>query len=104
MQKSVQADFIASEYRKKFYISAENHDVVNPQLFGVEEITDNMTLDINKITKNPNGILMQTRHEDKYLLADEMQKFFNHEIEIDSWGGPLNILEFSPKVSIKLML
>jgi hydroxymethylpyrimidine pyrophosphatase-like HAD family hydrolase len=40
---------------------------------------------------------MQTHHEDKYALADDMRKYFNHEIEIDSWGGPLNILEFSPK-------
>ena len=40
---------------------------------------------------------MQTRHEDKYALANEMRKHFNNEIEIDSWGGPLNILEFSPK-------
>jgi Cof-subfamily: Cof-like hydrolase len=56
-----------------------------------------MTLDVTKITENPNGLLMQTHHEDKYSLADEMRKYFNHEIEIDSWGGPLNILEFSPK-------
>ncbi|MFI3835717.1 HAD family hydrolase [Streptococcus equinus] len=97
LQQSVQADFIASEYRKKFYISAENQEIINPKLFGVEKITDKMALDISKITKNPNGLLMQTRHEDKYLLANEMRKFFKNEIEIDSWGGPLNILEFSPK-------
>ena len=26
IQKSIQADFIASEYRKKFFISADNHE------------------------------------------------------------------------------
>ena len=40
---------------------------------------------------------MQTRHEDKYQLADDIKKDFKEEIEVDSWGGPLNILEFSPK-------
>ena len=39
----------------------------------------------------------QTRHEDKYQLADDIKKDFKEEIEVDSWGGPLNILEFSPK-------
>ena len=40
---------------------------------------------------------MQTRHENKYALADEMRRHFKYEMEIDSWGGPMNILEFSPK-------
>ncbi|MCW1043263.1 HAD family hydrolase, partial [Streptococcus anginosus] len=31
MQQSIEADFIASEYRKKFYISAQDHNRVNPQ-------------------------------------------------------------------------
>ncbi len=97
MQQSIEADFIASEYRRKFYISAKDHSCVDPQLFGVSEITKKMALDVKKITENPNGILMQTRHNDKYALADDMRKHFNYEIEIDSWGGPLNILEFSPK-------
>lgn len=77
MQQSIEADFIASEYRKKFYISAQDHNRVNPQLFGVPEITKKMSMDIKKITKNPNGILMQTRHQDKYALAEEMRKHFN---------------------------
>ncbi|MBC9701862.1 MAG: HAD-IIB family hydrolase, partial [Leuconostoc sp.] len=76
---------------------AENQQVVNPKLFGVEEITDKMTMDITKITENPNALLMQTRHEDKYALAKEIRQHFNNDIEVDSWGGPLNILEFSPK-------
>ena len=30
-------------------------------------------------------------------IADDIKKDFKEEIEVDSWGGPLNILEFSPK-------
>ncbi|MGT2961229.1 HAD family hydrolase [Streptococcus caballi] len=97
LEDAVEADFIASEYRKNFYITMENPDSINPQLFGVDNITKDMALDVKKITRNPNALLMQTRHEDKYTLADEMRKHFNYEMEIDSWGGPLNILEFSPK-------
>lgn len=97
LKDSFEADFIASEYRKKFFITMDNPERINPELFGVQKITDNMHLDTNKITKNPNALLMQTRHEDKYALAKEMRQHFNNEMEIDSWGGPMNILEFSPK-------
>ncbi|AND79850.1 Cof-type HAD-IIB family hydrolase [Streptococcus pantholopis] len=91
------ADFIASEYRKKFYITMDNPGAIRPELFGVEKITDQMRLDPLKITQNPKGLLMQTRHEDKYALANDMRRYFNNELEIDSWGGPLNILEFSAR-------
>ncbi|HGI4801355.1 TPA: Cof-type HAD-IIB family hydrolase [Streptococcus agalactiae] len=97
LSDAIQADFIASEYRKNFYITMDNRDKINPQLFGVNEITDKMALDVTKITRNPNALLMQTRHKDKYELAKELRQHFNHELEVDSWGGPLNILEFSPK-------
>lgn len=96
-RESFEADFIASEYRKKFFITMDNPQSINPELFGVEEITNKMQLDASKITKNPNALLMQTRHENKYALADEMRRYFKYEMEIDSWGGPMNILEFSPK-------
>ncbi|ACI61631.1 hypothetical protein Spy49_1353 [Streptococcus pyogenes NZ131] len=56
-----------------------------------------MALEITKITRNPNALLMQTHHEDKYALAKNMRAFFKDEIEIDSWGGPLTILEISSK-------
>lgn len=92
-----QMDFIASEYRKNFYITMENRDKIDPQLFGVEELTEGMTLEFPKITRNPNALLTQTHHQDKYALAKEMEAFFKHEIEVDSWGGPLNILEVSSK-------
>lgn len=97
MKNSIKADFIASEYRKNFYVTMENRDRIDPQLFGLDSITDDIKLDINKITRNPNALLMQTHHEDKYALAKDMRDYFNNGLEIDSWGGPLNILEFSPK-------
>lgn len=96
-QDDFKMDFIASEYRKNFYITMDNKDKINPQLFGVDEITDDMALEKQKITRNPNALLTQTHHEDKYALAKSMRSFFNDEIEVDSWGGPLNILEVSPK-------
>ncbi|MGT2888168.1 Cof-type HAD-IIB family hydrolase [Streptococcus didelphis] len=96
-QNDFQMDFIASEYRKNFYITFSHRDKINPQLFGVEAITDEMMLEEVKITRNPNALLTQTHHQDKYALAKSMRAFFKDEIEIDSWGGPLNILEISPK-------
>lgn len=95
--EQIQADFIASEYRKKFYITTDFPETIEPQLFGVSKITDKMKLVTEKITKNPNAILFQTRVEDKYALASELRQHFSEEMEVDSWGGPLNILECSPK-------
>lgn len=97
MQTDIKADFVASEYRQNFYISATDYHCIDPKLFGVTKITQKMAMDITKITKNPHGLLIQTHHQDKYGLADDMQRHFQHNIEIDSWGGPLNILEVSPK-------
>lgn len=95
--KQIEADFIASEYRKKFYITTDFPETIEPQLFGVPEITEKMVLKTDKITKNPNAILFQTRADDKYALAEELRQHFSQEMEVDSWGGPLNILECSPK-------
>ena len=78
-KEDIQADFIAGEYRKKFYITAPNQ--FKPEL----------------VTKDPNCILLQTRAEDKYALADEMNRFYQHQLSINTWGGPLNILECTPK-------
>lgn len=97
LKKDFQIDFIASEYRNKFYIASENIANVMPQLFGVDKITSHMVLDQTKITDNPNALLMQTFHKDRYQLAEDIKKHFNYNIEVASWGGPLNILEFSPK-------
>ncbi|MGT2923862.1 Cof-type HAD-IIB family hydrolase [Streptococcus caviae] len=96
-EKAFEADFIASEYRKKFYLTFNHRQTIKPEIFGVKELTDKMQLKPEKITRDPHALLMQTRVEDKYALADDMRRHFNHEMEISSWGGPMNILEFSPK-------
>ncbi|MFR2062971.1 MAG: hypothetical protein ACLS36_00500 [Streptococcus sp.] len=49
-----------------------------------DKIIEAMRLEPAKITRNPNALLMQTRHEDKYQLADDIKKDFKEEIEVDS--------------------
>lgn len=97
LKDTFQMDFIASEFRKKCFITMDHLDRISPMLFGVEKITDDMTMDQSKINTNPNALLMQTRLSDKMALAESMREYFNYEIEVDSWGDPLNILECSPK-------
>ncbi|SUN77897.1 haloacid dehalogenase-like hydrolase [Streptococcus macacae NCTC 11558] len=96
-EKAFEADFIASEYRKKFYLTLNNPQTIKPEIFGVKKFTDQMLLKPEKITRDPHALLMQTRAADKYALADDMRLYFKNEMEIGSWGGPMNILEFSPK-------
>lgn len=96
-QEEFQADFIASQYRKNFYIALNSDSNVNPELFGVKKFLDHMLLIPDKITKDPNALLMQTRVSDRYELAKEIKEYFNYELEVDSWGGLFQILEFSPK-------
>lgn len=96
-QKEFEVDFIASEYRKNFYLTFSHRQAIKPELFGVASITDDMLLEPQKITKDPLALLMQTRAKDKYQLTDEMRAFFKNGMEISTWGGPMNILEFAPK-------
>ena len=95
--EDIQADFIAGEYRKKFYITTPNEEIADPKLFGVENFRPENQFKPERVTKDPNCILLQTRAEDKYALADEMNRFYQHQLAINTWGGPLNILECTPK-------
>lgn len=97
MKNQIEADFIASEYRKNFYITLEHPETIQPELFGVAKITDDMRLIPDKITRDPNAILFQTRIADKYDLAETLRQEFSEDMEVDSWGGPMNILECTPK-------
>ena len=72
-------------------------DSANPQLFGVNAFVPENQFNPQLVTKNPSVILLQTRAEDKYALADQMSSFYQHELTINTWGGPLNILECTPK-------
>ncbi|GGE34988.1 Cof-type HAD-IIB family hydrolase [Streptococcus himalayensis] len=96
-EEEIEADFIASEYRRKFYITNTDEDVVNPALFGIDSFKEHHQLQSALVTSNPNAILMQTRVEDKYALADELNHFYKNQLSINTWGGPLNILECSAK-------
>ena len=95
--EDIQADFIAGEYRKKFYITTPNEEIADPKLFGVENFRPENQFKPERVTKDPNCILLQTRAEDKYALANEMNRFYQHQLAINTWGGPLNILECTPK-------
>lgn len=88
-----QADFIAGEYRKTFYVTHTNRQAIDPELFAVDKIEDHTELQLDKITKSPNVLLMQTRHEDKYQLARELEANYPNCLSVNTWGGPLNILE-----------
>lgn len=90
-------DFIASEYRDHFFVTMEQKERIDPALFGLTELDDDRLLRPEKITKDPLALLVQTRHQDKYQLAKDIKAYFNHELEVDSWGGAMNLLEFSPK-------
>ena len=70
--EDIQADFIAGEYRKKFYITNTNEEIANPKLFGVESFQPEDQFQPELVTKDPNCILLQTRASDKYALAKEM--------------------------------
>lgn len=96
-EENFEADFIAGEYKKKFFITQNHLDNFNPAIMGVEKITPDTLIKKERITADPHSILMQTRAADKYALAAEMNTFFKNELEINTWGGPLNILETCAK-------
>ena len=96
-EKDFQADFIAGEYKRKFFITQTHLDKIDPGLMGVETITPDTQIQAEKITADPHSILMQTRAKDKYQLAADMRDYFQQELEINTWGGPLNILETCAK-------
>ncbi|MEW4355187.1 Cof-type HAD-IIB family hydrolase [Streptococcus pneumoniae] len=96
-EKEIEADFIAGEYRNKFYITNRDEEVVNPALFGIDRFKEHHQFQPQLVTRDPNAILMQTRAEDKYALALELNHFYKEQLSINTWGGPLNILECSAK-------
>ncbi|HFI2447304.1 TPA: Cof-type HAD-IIB family hydrolase [Streptococcus suis] len=96
-EERFEADFIAGEYKNKFFITQKHLDKIDPALMGVEQITPETLIKPELITSDPHSILLQTRAADKYQLAKEMKSYFNDELEINTWGGPLNILETCAK-------
>ncbi|CQR24300.1 HAD superfamily hydrolase [Streptococcus varani] len=96
-EETFQADFIAGEYKNKFFITQDHLGTFDPALMGVQKITAENLMRPDLITDDPHSILMQTRAEDKYALADQMKDYFKNQLEINTWGGPLNILETCAK-------
>lgn len=96
-EEEFEADFIASEYRKTFYVTHTHRHTIPPELFAVKQIEDQSELRVDKVTKSPNALFLQTRHADRYALAKSIEKQYNHEVAVTTWGGPLNIIEFSAK-------
>lgn len=96
-KEQFQAIFIAGEYKNKFFITQDYLDEIYPSLMGVEKITPDTLIKPDLITSDPHSILMHTRVENRYELAKEMRALFNNELEINTWGGPLSILETCAK-------
>lgn len=96
-EERFEADFIAGEYKNSFYITQNRLDQIDPRLVGVETITPDTLIKPELITSDPHSILMQTRAKDKYVLTEEIKDFFRQEIKVNTWGGPLNILEACAK-------
>lgn len=96
-QDRFQLDFVASEYRDHFFMTLDYPERIDPSLFGLTSLSEALRLTPERVTAAPLALLAQTRHPDKYQLAKEIKAYFNEEIEVDSWGGPMNILEFSAK-------
>ncbi|MBF0778489.1 Cof-type HAD-IIB family hydrolase [Streptococcus cuniculi] len=96
-EERFEADFIAGEYKHKFFITQNYLYKVDPALLGVDQITPDTLIKPERITSDPHSILMQTRATDKYALADDINRYFNDELELNTWGGPLNILEACAK-------
>ena len=38
--------------------------------------------------ERPKLYLFQTKAEDKYALADEMNRHYDYNLSINTWGGP----------------
>ena len=102
--EDIQADFIAGEYRKKFYITNPNEEIANPKLFGVEAFQPEDRFQPELVTKDPNCILLQTRASDKYTLVKEMNAFYQHQLSINTWEVHSISLNVPQKVSIRPLL
>ena len=58
---TIQADFIAGEYRNKFFITDPNEHVADPKLFGIEAFQPENQFNPERVTSDPNCILFQTK-------------------------------------------
>ncbi|GFH40149.1 HAD family hydrolase [Lactococcus insecticola] len=94
-QQLFKLDFLAAEYRRKFFINSFEH--ADPNLFGVDNFAPYHQMRMDKLDADPNAILLQTRFTDKISLADKMDEYFDFRVNVSAWGGPNGILEVVPK-------
>jgi len=87
---TIQADFIAGEYRNKFFITDPNEQVADPKLFGIESFQPENQFNPERVTSDPNCILFQTKAEDKYALADEMNQLNMDQKDLIAFGDEHN--------------
>ena len=57
-KEEIEADFIAGEYRKKFYITAPDQEIADPRLFGVKNFQPENQFNSDLVTKDPNCIFI----------------------------------------------
>ena len=88
----LEMDFLASEYRKHFYITMNHPERIQPQLFGVDKIIEAMRLEPTKITRNPNALLMQLVMRISTNLPMTSRRTSRKKLKLILGGGPLNIL------------
>ncbi|MBS7575977.1 MULTISPECIES: Cof-type HAD-IIB family hydrolase [unclassified Enterococcus] len=94
-QKDFQLDFVAAEYRKKFFI---NHlDNAHAAVFGRDSLDERFQLELKKLTTNPQAVLIQTSVLDKQRFSQDLNFYFENRLNINPWGGPNKILEIIPK-------
>lgn len=94
-QQAFKLDFLAAEFRRKFFINSFEH--ASPSLFGIDSFEPYHQMRIEKLNDDPNAILLQTRFTDKLKLAEHIDTFFDQQVNVSAWGGPNGILEIVPK-------
>jgi hydroxymethylpyrimidine pyrophosphatase-like HAD family hydrolase len=94
-QQVFKLDFLAAEFRRKFFINSFEH--ANPNIFGIDNFEPYHQMRMEKLDADPNAILLQTRLPDKISLANKMDDYFDNQVSISAWGGPNGILEVVPK-------
>ncbi|MDR1567835.1 MAG: Cof-type HAD-IIB family hydrolase [Streptococcaceae bacterium] len=90
-----QFDFVAAEYRKKVFIDRlENAEA---EIFGQETLDEKFQFVLDKMTKNPQAVLIQSTSENKEQFSRDLNFYFEDRLSIKPWGGPNRILEIIPK-------
>ena len=94
-QQAFKLDFLAAEFRRKFFINSFEH--ASPSLFGISNFEPYHQMRMEKLDDDPNAILLRTRFTDKLQLANHIDDYFSNQVNVSAWGGQNGILEVVPK-------